>query len=320
MGGEVGGGGGALGVDVGGTKVAVGWVGGDRHVTHRREEPTPADDATALQDVIVRLCRKVAGSAAGGVGAPVGVGAAGLVDRDGVVRYSPNIPAWVERPVAAELAEALGVRVVVVNDANAAAWGEYRAGAAAHAETTAVMLTLGTGVGGGLILDDRLILGWKGFAGEFGHMVVGGGGTVAGGGDRGDLEYLASGSAIGRAARTAVEEGRLHLPMDEAEVTGRVVTDAALEGDAEAVAVLAEVGEWLGTGIVSLIAALDPEIVVVGGGAMGAGALLLEPARAAMRARLLGRGHRREPQIVAAALGVDAGIVGAALLASEWHD
>lgn len=307
---------GAVGVDVGGTKVAVAWVGTDHRVEHRREEPTPAEDAEALQSLIVALVGEVA-AAAGVSGAPVGVGAAGLVDRDGAVQYSPNIPGWVERPVRAALEEALGVGVVVVNDANAAAWGEYRAGAAAHAASTAVMLTLGTGVGGGLVLDDRLILGWQGFAGEFGHMVVGGGGTVAGGGVRGDLEYLTSGTAIGRVARRAADDGRLHLDLSDDDLTGRAVTEAARRGDEGAVAVLASVGEWLGTGIVSLVVALDPEIVVVGGGAMGAGELLLEPARAAMRARLLGRGHRREPEIVAAALGVDAGIVGAALLAGE---
>jgi glucokinase len=312
----------AVGLDVGGTKIAGGLVDADGRIHERARCETPADDREALTEAIVSLARDLCGQAGGDV-LPVGVGAAGLVDLEGAVRYAPNLP-WRDYPLARLISEALDTPVTGENDANAAAWGENRAGAGTDASESMVMLTIGTGVGGGLVLDDRLVRGSGGLAAEFGHMVVNEGGPPCHCGNHGDLESMASGTAIGRTAREAIAGGTLSagsaLAMMKAEIDGEDVTAAAQEGDADAIAVLAKVGFWLGVGIGSLVNALDPQLVVIGGGGAGAGELLLGPARQAAEARVMGRAYRRLPAIVPAQLGNDAGMVGAGLLALEAAD
>jgi glucokinase len=284
-------------------------------VVARTRRDTPARDVegilAAIEEVVAELDD--------GSGVPVGIGAAGLVDADGVVRYAPNLD-WEDYPLRAMAAERLGVPVTVDNDANAAAWAEFRLGAGRDASQSMVMLTVGTGVGGGLVLGGRLARGATGLGGELGHIVVCEGGRRCPCGNLGCLEAYASGTAIGRLAEERVAGGE--LPPDSmlgglAERTGKAVTVAAQEGDRAARDVLAEVGRWLGVGIASLVNALDPEVVVLGGGAMSARGLLLEPAREAAGARLLGRGLRSLPPIEVAALGDDAGFIGAALLAGD---
>jgi glucokinase len=233
------------------------------------------------------------------------------------VRYAPNLR-WRDYPLRAALVERLGVPVSVDNDGNVAAWGEYRCGAGRDARTSMQMLTVGTGVGGGIIQMGGLVRGADGLGGELGHIIVAEGGPPCPCGNSGCLEAVASGTAIGRAAEDALASGR--VPADSAlhgieVLTGKSVTAAAQAGDAAAIAVLAEVGFWLGVGIASLINAFDPEIVVVGGGGMKAGDLLLVPARESARDRVIGLAHRSMPPVVAAELGDDAGVVGAALLA-----
>jgi glucokinase len=291
----------AVGVDVGGTKLVAGLVGADGSVLARRRETTPAHDPQAIPSLIARMARELTGEPA-----PVGIGAAGIVDIEGVVRYGPNID-WVDFPLRDLVAALIGGTVTVDNDANAAAWGEYRAGAAAGAASM-VMLTVGTGVGGGLVLDGRLVRGRHGLGAEFGHIIVLEGGPPCPCGNRGCLEAVASGTAIGRLARER---------LGWADATGKSVTEAAQAGDGQATAVVTECGFWLGVGIASLVNALDPDLVVVGGGAMQAGELLLGPARDACAERLVGRGSRPHPPVVEAALGDDAGVVGAGLLALE---
>lgn len=322
----------AVGVDVGGTKVAAGLVGGDGTVIARSRTGTPAQDADAVVELIATAWHDLAGSRDAPV--PLGVGAPGIIDRAGVVRYAPNV-ALAGYPLRATLAERLGIPVTVANDANAAAWGEYRAGAgqAAAAEAdqavaagpglaaaadSLLLLTVGTGVGGGLVEGGRLVTGATGMGAEFGHIIVAEGGPACPCGNRGCLEAVASGSAIERMAAEAVAAG--DVPASSAlhrrgELTGERVTAAAEDGDATAVAVLATAGHWLGVGIATLVNALDPALVVIGGGAMQAGELLLAPARQAFHQRLFGRGHRNPPAVVPAQLAGDAGLVGAALLA-----
>ncbi|HEY8338823.1 MAG TPA: ROK family protein [Egibacteraceae bacterium] len=309
----------ACGVDIGGTKLAAGLVAADGSVLARARRSTPAQDAEALSALVADVVAELSASAGGLRGLPVGVGAAGLVDLDGVVRYAPNI-AWADYPLRADLAERLGVPVVVENDANVAAWGEYRAGAGRDARQTMLMLTVGTGVGGGLVMGDRLMRGSNGLAAELGHVIVDEGGPPCPCGNLGCLEALASGTAIGRTAAEVLDsgvvpEGSLLHELDE--LTGKSVTVAARAGDAAAVGVLERVGFWLGVGLASLVNAFDPEVIVVGGGAIEAGDLLLEPAREAFVQRVIGRRYRTLPPIRRAALGDDAGIVGAALLALE---
>jgi glucokinase len=306
----------AFGVDVGGTNVRAGLVDTSGQIVEQQRTATP-DDRRKRLDSIIELVSSVA-ERTGVTGLPVGVGAAGLVDLDGVVRYAPNLD-WRDAPLRAELADALGVHVNVENDAAAAAWGEYRVGAAQHAEGGALMLTVGTGVGGGLVIDDRLIRGATGIGGEFGHIIIDEGGPRCPCGNDGCLEAMASGTAIGRMAREAVDGGTdpdsaLHKV---AVVTGTAVTEAAKAGDQLAIRILCAAGGWLGVGIASLVNGLDPEVVIIGGGVLSAGDLLIEPAVEAYHARVIAREHRAVPPVLRAQLGDDAGLIGAALLAAE---
>lgn len=305
----------AVGVDIGGTKVAAGLIADDGTVLDRRRESTAATDPGAIDDAIVAVVADLDPDGR----LPVGVGAAGVVAPDGSVRFAPNI-AWRDHPLGAILADRLdGRRVVVDNDANALAWAEHRTGAAQGA-SSCVVLTLGTGVGGGLVLDGRVWHGASGFAAELGHVIVAEGGPECACGNHGCLESLASGTGIGRAARAALTAGV--VPADSPLATadpldGPAVTAAAHAGDEAARAVLSNVGHWLGVGIASLVNAIDPEVVVIGGGASAAGEHLLGPARSAAADRLLGGPARALPPIRIAALGDDAGLIGAALLAAD---
>ena len=307
----------AVGVDVGGTKLAAGLVADDGSVLDRVRHDTP-DSGPGIVDLIVAVAEDFQ-TRHNLSAVPVGVGAAGLLDIEGTMRFAPNLPV-ADFPLGRELRARLEGPVTVDNDANVAAWAEYRMGAGRDAHRSLVMLTVGTGVGGGLVLEDRLLRGANGMGGELGHIVVLDGGPVCGCGARGCLEAMASGTAIGRIAAERLADGR--IPGDSAlaqfgpeRLTGKEVTVAAYAGDKDAIEVLATAGRWLGVGIASLIAAFDPEIVVVGGGAMQARELLLAPARAACEERVVGRGYRTLPPIVEAALSDDSGLVGAALLA-----
>ncbi len=306
-------GGAAIGIDVGGTKIAGGVVDGHGRVLTREQVPSPVGDAeeivAAILDVITRLD-------ADGEALPVGVGAAGLIDLDGQVRYAPNL-SWRDVPLRALLERSLGRAVAVENDGNAATWAEFVVGGAIDARKSAVMLTLGTGVGGGLVLEERLLRGAHGLGAELGHMVIAEGGRRCNCGNLGCLEAYASGNAIGSLAVEWRERGEIPdgSPLDVDGVSGPTVARAAADGDPTATAVLGEIGRWLGVGMASIANAVDPEIIVVGGGASAAGEPLLGPAREAMAARLMGAAYRQQPGVRRAELGADAGLVGAALLA-----
>jgi len=251
----------------------------------------------------------------------IGVGAAGFVDVGGrIVRFAPHVN-WRNEPLADRLRARLGRPVHVENDANAAAWAEYRFGAVRE-ERRLLMLTLGTGIGGGLVYGGRVERGAHGMAGEFGHMNVVPGGRQCECGNRGCWEQYASGPALQREARERLlalarpvtSWVRAGIDRPEA-VTGEGVGELAQAGDPLAREVVAAVGTWLGRGVADLVAALDPGTVVVGGGVAQAGELLLEPARAALHSHLSGRGYRDHAPIVLASLGPRAGLVGAADLA-----
>lgn len=300
----------AIGVDVGGTKLVAALLAGDGTVLDRRRLRTPAGDGPTLIDTLADLVAELGG------GLPVGIGIAAIVDPSGVVRYGPNIGVR-DLPLAAELSARVGHPVVVKNDATAAAYGEYRAGAAGAAEDV-VMLTLGTGVGGGVIVGGRVVEGHAGFAGELGHVIVSEGGRRCPCGNRGCLEAYASGTAIGLLARERLVDREVVSSLRDLDVLdGKAVTSAALEGDAFARDVLAEAGFWLGVGMATLANVLDPEMIVVGGGAaIQAADFVLPAAREALVPRLLGGAHRPPPSVVHATLSDDAGMVGAGLLAA----
>ncbi len=304
----------SIGVDIGGTKIVAAVVNGKGNMLAERRVETPVDGdrrTVELVALVRTLCAEHDLPQT-----TVGVGAAGLVDLDGVVRYAPNLD-WRDYPLRAALESELGLPVRVENDAAAAVWGEYVVGAGRDAVGGALMLTLGTGVGGGLVTEGRLARGAHGLAGEFGHIILAEGGPRCPCGNRGCLEALSSGTAIGRIAREAVAAGTLPEGSSLYEIedlTGNKVTVAARSGDAGGRAVLAEAGRWLGVGIASLVNALDPEIVIVGGGVIDAGPLLLEPAIEAYHERVVAREHRSSPPVVEASLGDHAGVIGAALL------
>jgi glucokinase len=307
-----------IGVDVGGTKILGGVVDEQGKVLEELRVVSPATDVAAIEDAITGLVVELAGRHA--VEA-VGVGAAGYIDKSrSVVMFAPNL-AWRDLELRTELEARTGLPVVVENDANAAAWGEFRYGAGEDVDDL-LLVTVGTGVGGGVVLDGLLHRGAFGVGGEIGHMRVVPDGILCGCGNRGCLESYGSGTALVREARAAAAAGsrpaRTLLDRaggDPASITGPMITECAQAGDAFCLDQLAGLGTWLGDGIASLAAILDPAVVVIGGGGSAAGDLLLDPIRAAFGGQLTGRGHRPLAEIRLAVLGNRAGLIGAADLA-----
>jgi glucokinase len=304
-----------IGVDVGGSK-SLGVVLDDRGVVVAEQRtPTPR----TAEGLLVAIADLVVSLQAGAPGCAVGIGVPGLVDADGVLRFAPNLPGVVEVPVRAAL-ERQGIGPLVVgNDATGATWAEFTSGSARGARDV-VMATIGTGIGGGVVLGGVLIGGHHGFAGEFGHMVVDPNGPRCPCGQRGCWERYASGSGLSLLAREAAQAGEagrvVELAGGDAEaVRGEHVTVAAAEGDAQAMSVMDRFAWWLAVGLANLAVAFDPELIVLGGGMVEAGPVLLEPARRAFATLLEGGQHRPAVRLVAASLGERAGAIGAALLA-----
>lgn len=312
----------AIGIDIGGTKLAGALVSPEGRIDHRARLPTPEDGTDAIVSSIADLVGSLL-DAAGGPVAGVGLACAGLVDgHTGHLWFAPNLP-WRDLALAPRVSALVGREVVVENDANAAAWGEYRHGPG-RGHDDMVLVTVGTGVGGGCITDDRLLRGAFGIGGEIGHVTVDPTGPRCGCGNDGCLEVFASGTALVAAARELVASPE---PLgaglgercggDPQRLTGHDVTELARDGDPGAAGLLDRLGTRLGEGIASVCAVLDPGVVVIGGGVADAGELLLRPVETAFAGRLIGRGHRPVPTLAVAALGNDAGIVGAAALARE---
>jgi len=308
-----------LGLDLGGTKVLGVALSDDGEVVAEYRRPTPRGE-DALIDALSAVAEELrdATSADGEVTA-VGVGAPGLVDRDGVLRAAPNLSGVDQLALRAGLASRLGLPVRADNDATCAAWGEHQLGAARGKEHV-VVATLGTGIGGGIITDGRLYRGANGFAGEIGHTVVEPHGPLCPCGQRGCWERYASGSGLGRLAREAAHAGQvprvLELAGDDPEaVRGEHVTRAAIEGDAGARAVFGRFAWWLALGLANLANVFDPEMFVIGGGLVEAGDVLFEPTRAAFADLVEAADRRPAISIVPAALGERAGAMGAAALA-----
>ncbi len=309
-----------IGVDVGGTKVAAGVVDekGEVLALVRRRTPSTSVDQTA--DAIAEVVEEL--TAEHEVDA-VGVGAAGWIDVDRrKVMFAPNL-AWREEPLRDRVVERVGLPVVVENDGNAAAWAEYRFGAG-RGERHLVLITVGTGIGAGIVVEGRLRRGRFGVAGEFGHVQVVPGGRRCGCGNRGCWEQYVSGRALTWEAREIADVRPTDAPRLLELVGGRPehihgpdVTRAAQEGDPAALEAFEVVGTWLGQGLADLAAVLDPGVFVIGGGVAEAGGLLLGPARRAFAERLPGRGHRPVADVRPAELGNQAGLVGAADLARE---
>ena len=308
----------SIGVDIGGTKIAAGVVDDGGAIIAATTRSTPATDTAlieaAVADAVDELRRdhEVVG---------VGVGAAGFVGADRrTVNFAANL-AWRQHPLADQLERLTDLPVVVENDANAAGWAEYRFGAATEAKHM-LMVTVGTGLGGAIVMDGQLVRGSGGFAGEIAHMVAVPDGQWCGCGRRGCLEQYTAGTAMVRTAKRRAESGDPLLDTlvqaaggSIAAIDGPLITQLAQQGDPGAKELIAEIGTWLGMGMASISALLDPEVVVVGGGVAAAGDLLLDPARESYAKNLTARLHRPLAPFVLASMGNRAGIVGAADLA-----
>lgn len=306
-----------IGVDVGGSKVLAAVVSADGEVLRSVLARTPSRlvDAAVVEDVMTDAVHAVA--EAEPIKA-VGVAAAGFVDATGErVAFAPHLP-WRGEDLRARLAERWSTTVVLDNDANCTAVAEAAHGAAGG-QGTGVVVTLGTGIGGAVLVDGRVLRGRNGMAGEFGHMQVAPDGQPCECGGRGCWEQYASGTALVRFARSRIGHDPSVLAElcggDPERLTGPMVTEAAGDGDLVARQAFAAVGEWLGVGLANLVAALDPHRIVIGGGVSAAGDRLLDPARVALERSIVGAGHRVVPPVLAARLGPEAGVVGAAGLA-----
>jgi len=313
----------AIGVDVGGTKVAAGVVDEQGRILAKLKRSTPAASPArteqAIADVVTELLAQVPPDQI----TAIGLGAAGFVDSArATMLFAPNL-AWRDEPLKQRVEERLGREVVVENDANASAWAEARFGAA-RGYRDVMLVAVGTGIGASIIIGGELYRGRWGIAGEPGHVRVVPDGRLCGCGNRGCWEQYSSGNALVAEAREFARrtpEGAMRLlqlggGLPEG-ISGPEITQAATEGDPAALRCFQTVGGWLGQGLADLAAILDPACFVIGGGVSEAGDLLLDPARAAFERALTGRGYRPFAEIKIAQLGQDAGIVGAADLARQ---
>ncbi len=306
----------AIGVDLGGTKMAVGVVDGDQQVSYRNKEPSLG---LSQEELLADLRRELDEARA----ARPGVLAAGLgipctIDRErGFAINAVNLPIS-GVPIRDLMHEHVGLPVFIDNDANVAALAEFLFGAARGAQNV-VMMTIGTGIGGGLILDGKVYRGTTGAGAELGHMVIQADGPPCQGTcpNHGCVESLASGTALGRegaaAAQTSPDSALGKALAAGEEITGKTVSDAALEGDETARDVIALIGTRIGIACASYANIFDPDVIVIGGGVIAAGDLLLEPAREELRGRALP--PMNKVPIVAAKMGGEAGMIGAAAMA-----
>ena len=304
-----------IGVDVGGTKVRAAVVDSEGRVLDVAREPTPHTGDELVEAI---------GAAVASLGETheihaVGVGIAALVSLDGVATYAPNIAGLRGAPLEDALRIALAVPVVVDNDANMAAHGEAAHGAA-RGLRHAIVITLGTGIGGGVIVDGRVLRGAHGRAAEVGHFQIDPHGPRCACGERGHWESFGSGTALGRMGRSAAGAGSAPNVLALAggvvdEITGELVGDAAQEGSLDALGIMREYADYVAIGLAGLANIFDPERIVVSGGLIELGDVLLDPVRAAFAPRIEGADLRPEVPIVPAALREQAGVIGAAVCA-----
>lgn len=314
-----------IGVDIGGTKMlGVVVVAATGEVVHTERRPTPRHDPAGLLEQLTALIEGLV-EAVGTDHDPcgIGVGLPGLVDHGGRLRYGPNVPGVIDLDVVDPLEERFGLRVEVDNDAAHAARAELAFGRARGARH-AVLVTQGTGIGGALIIDGRVMRGANGFAGEPGHMLIDPNGHRCACGRRGCWETVSSGAGLVNLAGELLDEGRGRRFVelaggDRNAVRGEHVSQAFWEGDADAVEILDRFASWVAAGIGSLVSILDPEIVILGGGLSEITEQFIGEVRERVPPLTMGGAHRPPVDIVRAALGPDAGAIGAALSACEMQ-
>ena len=299
----------SIGIDVGGTKILGGVIDSYGHVVHKIRVATPSAGGIELLDAIAELVGNLANLQAVN---HVGLSIAGFVSADRQrMLATPNISNLNDVEMAQYLSKSTGKNVVIENDGNAAAWGEYRFGAAQHSKSM-LMVTLGTGIGGGIIVNGELLRGAFGIGGEIGHLNVVPQGAPCGCGAFGCFEQYGSGSALLRYVR---ENGSQEFSSGE--LTGEMITELARSGNQVAIAGFRYIAEHIGSGLASLCMVLDPDVIVIGGGVADAGDILLEPISQALRNVMPFKDKHPYPTLVRAKLGPEAGLIGAALLARQ---
>ncbi len=314
-----------VGVDLGGTTVAVGLLDDRGHILEQAEAPTFAHQGhDAVIDRIARLIQRViegAGVSLEEVGG-IGIGVPGMLDMErGLTLFLPNLPGtWPKVPLAPRIEQAVGLPTFLLNDVRSITLGEKTYGAGREVDNM-VCLAIGTGIGGGVVVGGKLLLGLDGTAGEVGHQVIDPYGPRCGCGNRGCLEAFASGPAIASMGVRAVKQGLTTrigelCNYDLNAITPKLIAQAALEGDAVAKEIYELAGFYIGIGVANLITILSPQMVVIGGGVAQAGELLLAPIRETARQRVHVTPFEKV-QIVRAELGTDAGMIGAAVWAQQ---
>ena len=309
----------SIGVDIGGTKVLGGVVDSVGNILTTHREDTPKAGGSELTQAIIGVIQELLAQHSA---TSVGISAAGFVSSDRqTMLATPNIVGWNGINLKKEISREIDLPIVIENDANAAAWGEAIYGAG-RGESELMMVTVGTGIGGGLVNNGALYRGAFGVAAEFGHIRLVPGGHPCGCGRFGCFEQYASGSALHRHLLEAIEKdpsaAKSLLARGNgtvADIKGNHITDAARAGDPIAVAAFNTTGDWLGAGIASICMIVDPACVVIGGGVIEAGELLMKPTRAAIEKYMPFGGKHPTPKVLAAELGNDAGLVGVADLA-----
>jgi len=312
-----------LAVDIGGTMIRLGLISTEGQIIAREHCPTVAEEGpgpvidrilSALEGLLkshnVNLSRLHS----------ISIAAAGAIDTDsGIVTMSPSLPGWVDIPLRDTIETAYGISTFLLNDANAAALGEHRFGAG-RGSANLVYITVSTGIGGGVIIDNHLYSGTSGSAGDIGHMTIDVNGPLCNCGSNGCLETLASGTAVAREAIRRIENGERSSLADTRDgtenITAEKVGQAAGEGDALALAVISRAAYYLGVGLASLVNILNPEIIIVGGGLSKLGDLLLKPTREVVQEKAF-RLPAQAVRIVPSQLGDDAGVLGAAVFAHQ---
>jgi glucokinase len=303
-----------VGIDLGGTNLKAGIVDTGGKILHRLSVKTHSDaDPQIISNQILELVAEIIRSAQ--VKAPdmigIGLGSPGLVDKKGeTILFSPNLPRWRNIPIKRMVSERFSKPCVLENDANAAAWGEKWAGAGREAGSL-VMLTLGTGVGGGIVIDNKLWRGANNVAAEIGHMVIQTDGPQCNCGNRGCVEVYASATGMVRRFKELLKTGIPSLLKVSDEITAKMINDAALQGDKASLDVINETGRYLGIALVNIMHVLNPEMIVLAGGMIGSGELLMNPIRQVTTQRAFEASYK-DTKIVFSQLGNDAGIIGAA--------
>jgi glucokinase len=303
-----------IGIDLGGTNLKAGIVERDGKITHRLSIKTNYNaDSQAISNQIFELIDEIIKDAhvkkSDIIG--VGLGSPGLIDKKGeTIIFSPNLPRWRNIPIKRLVIERFSMPCVLENDANAAAWGEKWVGAGKDVNSL-VMLTLGTGIGGGIVIDNKLWRGANNVAAEIGHMIIHMDGPKCSCGNNGCIEAYASATAMVRRFKESLKGGASSSLKDSREITAKMINDAAFQGDRASLDIIEETGRYLGIALVNVMHILNPEMIVLTGGMIGSGELLMNPIRQVTKQKAFEASYR-DTKIVFSQLGNDAGIIGAA--------